>query len=33
MIECDFLGMNKKSRMTSVFHIQLVCGTSVSDKE
>ena len=31
MIECDFWGMNNKSRMTSVFHIQLVSGTSMSE--
>ena len=33
MIKCDFLGMNNKSRMTSVLHIRLASGTSMSDKE
>lgn len=33
MIEYDLLGTKEESRMTSVFHICLVSGTSTSDEE
>ena len=33
MIECDLLGTKEESRMTSVFRIWLVSGTSTSEKE